>query len=131
VSELSIFITKNYNFCKGAISRFIFLIPVPGKAISAITPERPTIVPVPNFSCFTRSPSPRDPADTVCFSTFGLGADDVENPEKEDAPLVLPKRLDQYESIAFREKKVGAEISYFVMRFSGISLRNRDAGFAE
>ena len=57
----------------GAISRFIFFIAWPGNAISAITPESATMVPVQNFSWRTRSQRPRDPTATVGRSFFSFG----------------------------------------------------------
>lgn len=47
----------------GAISTFIFLIPVPEKAISATDQAIDTIVPIPYCACSTRSPSEKSEAE--------------------------------------------------------------------
>jgi hypothetical protein len=80
----------------GANRTFSFLIPFPGKAISAISPEREIIVPIPNCICSTlhqleKSPTAFDRKILGFFNILGSEAPFIE--KENDWPGEVAKLL--------------------------------------
>lgn len=69
---ITYFLESPYTFSIGAISIFIFLIPIPGKAISAMASFMSIIVPIPYCGCLMRSPMTKSEAECFFFDMDGF-----------------------------------------------------------
>lgn len=81
-----------YIFLTGAISTFIFLIPVPENAISATDHAIDTIVPIPYWACSTRSPREKSEAEFFAFGVLATDEGRVD-PAPEKSVFKLEKPL--------------------------------------